>query len=55
MMFMQEMSDDIESKEDIPDKELVKDAKIALGNLNLYLAAIRNIWDQSQDAKNKLE
>lgn len=55
MMFMEEMSDDIESKDNISDEELVKEDKIALGNLNLQLAAIRKIWDQAQDAKHKLE
>jgi len=55
MLFMQEMSDDLVLKNDISDEELVKDAKVALGNLNLQLAAIRNMWDQAQIAKNQLE
>ncbi len=55
VMFMQEMSDDIESKEIIPEKELVKEAMIALGNLNLQLAVLKNLWDQSQIAKKQLE
>ncbi len=55
MLFVQEMSDEIEAKEVIADEDLVKEAKTALGNLNLYLAAIRNMWDQAQVAKNQLE
>lgn len=55
MLFMQEMSDDIESKDDISDEELVKSAKTALGNLNLQLAVLNNLWDQSQIAKKQLE
>jgi len=55
LLFMQEISDEIESKDDISDEDLVKEAKNALGNLNLYLAAIRNMWDQAQVAKNQLE
>ena len=55
MLFMQEMSDDLILKDEISDEELVKDAKVALGNLNLQLAAIRKMWDQSQIAKKQLE
>jgi len=55
MMFMQEMSDDILVKDYISDDDLVKDAKIALGNLNLQLAALRNMWDKAQIAKSQLE
>ena len=52
---MQEMSDEIESKDDISDEELVKIAKPALGNLNLQLAVLKNLWDQSQIARKQLE
>ncbi len=55
MLFMQEMSDEIGSQEGISDKELEKSAKIALGNLNLQLAVLKNLWDQSQIAKKQLE
>ena len=55
MLFMQEMSDDIESKGDMSDEELAKSAKTALGNLNLQLAVLKNLWDQSQIAKKQLE
>jgi hypothetical protein len=55
MLFMQEMSDDLILKDDISDEELVKDAKVALRNLNLQLAAIRKMWDQAQIAKKQLE
>jgi hypothetical protein len=55
MLFMQEMSDDIESKGDIADEELAKTAKSALGNLNLQIAVLKNLWDQAQIAKKLLE
>jgi len=55
MLFMQEMSDDLILRDDISDEELLKSAKVALGNLNLQLAAIRKMWDQAQIAKNQLE
>lgn len=55
MLFMQELSDDLELNDEISDEDLVKEAKIALGNLNLQLAAIRKIWDQAQIAKDQLE
>jgi len=36
MLFTQEMSDEIASKDNISDEELVKTSKAALGNLNLH-------------------
>lgn len=55
MLFMQEISDEFESKDDISNEELAKIAKTALGNLNLQLAVLKNFWDQGQIAKKQLE
>jgi len=55
MLFMQEMSDDLEFKGDISDEELAKSAKTALENLNIQLAVLKNLWDQSHIAKKQLE
>jgi len=55
MLFTQEMSDDIESKDDLSDEEIAKSAKTALGNMNLQLAVLKNLWDQAQIAKKQLE
>ena len=49
------MSDEIESKDNISDEELVKSAKPVLGNLNLQIAVLKNLWDQAQIAKKQLE
>lgn len=55
MLFMQEISDELILNDDTSDEELVKNAKIALGNLNLQLAATRKMWDAAQIAKTQLE
>lgn len=55
MLFMQEMSNDMESNDDLSDEELAQSAKTALGNLNIQIAVLKNLWDQSQIAKKQLE
>ena len=46
---------DTDGAGDISDEELAKSAKTALGNLNLQLAVLKNLWDQAQIAKKQLE
>ncbi len=55
MLFRQEISDDLILNDAISGEELINGAKSAIGNLNLQLAAIRKMWDQTQIAKNQLE
>ena len=55
MFFMQELSDELVTNEDISDEDMVNSTKVALGNSNLQLAMLRSMWDKAQIAKSQLE
>ena len=52
---MQELSDELVLNEHISDEDMVKSAKIVLGNLNFQLTMLRGMWDKSQIVKSQLE
>jgi len=55
LLDIQTVSDELQGKENLSEEELVQEAKEALAKLRIHKAIIRNIWDQIQDAVEKLE
>ena len=55
MFYLQNISDETEQNEDVDNDAIINEAKEALTNLNLQLAALKRMWDQAQIAKDQLE